>query len=366
MFGLRRSNIADHGAVRAPASRNANRLSDEFPSANLAGILPRTSGTQTAQRDTQAPSSADVPHLRRMLTSHPTRRQYTSNKAARLQGRGRGSVLPIVSAASANRPHSVLGISFEVPGSVSPATSWASPPLISQLMRRLLPGTCARRAHRKKSRACSPSFQMSHARSSPTPHRAAAQGTVEAKAATACRSANSDLQATPKSPFKVAQLAGVIHLNLQQTSVRLAISRSKARPCWRSGRVGARRERRGRSVSVISRQPVGSALVQMPSAQRLTVRQYAMSKVWRVGIQDISNSPVETSPTTLRIILETMFRAKGFVILCIKDARANAMVLLWLRGRTRWTSPRRNPLFPLSFDPRHLSRRDVEGRRYPD
>jgi eukaryotic-like serine/threonine-protein kinase len=48
------------------------------------------------------------------------------------------------------------------------------------------------------------------------------------------------------------------------------------------------------------------------------------------GIQDISNTLVEDYQLNdiLRIILETMYRAMGFrrVLLCVRDARANAMV----------------------------------------
>jgi hypothetical protein len=48
------------------------------------------------------------------------------------------------------------------------------------------------------------------------------------------------------------------------------------------------------------------------------------------GIQDISNTLVEDFKLNdvLRIILETMYRAKGFkrVILCVRDARSNSML----------------------------------------
>ena len=48
------------------------------------------------------------------------------------------------------------------------------------------------------------------------------------------------------------------------------------------------------------------------------------------GIQDISNTLVEEFKLNdvLRIILETMYRAKGFkrVILCVRDARTNTMI----------------------------------------
>ncbi len=48
------------------------------------------------------------------------------------------------------------------------------------------------------------------------------------------------------------------------------------------------------------------------------------------GIQDISNTLVEEFKLNdvLRIILETMYRAKGFkrVILCVRDARSNTML----------------------------------------
>lgn len=56
------------------------------------------------------------------------------------------------------------------------------------------------------------------------------------------------------------------------------------------------------------------------------------------GIQDISNTLVEDFKLNdvLRIILETMYRAKGFkrVVLCVRDARSNTTLGRFASGRT--------------------------------
>ena len=56
----------------------------------------------------------------------------------------------------------------------------------------------------------------------------------------------------------------------------------------------------------------------------------AAESILTAGIQDISNTLVEDYRLNdlLRIILETIYRAKGFrrVLLCIRDARTNCMV----------------------------------------
>jgi hypothetical protein len=71
------------------------------------------------------------------------------------------------------------------------------------------------------------------------------------------------------------------------------------------------------------------------------------------GIQDISNTLVEDFKLNdvLRIILETMYRAKGFkrVILCVRDARATPCSAASASGRMRRRWPRFN--FSLAFTP---------------
>ena len=72
------------------------------------------------------------------------------------------------------------------------------------------------------------------------------------------------------------------------------------------------------------------------------------------GIQDISNTLVEEFKLNdiLRIILETMYRAKGFrrVILCVRDAQSNTMCGRFGFGPDALETAKRFK-FPLAFTP---------------
>ena len=80
----------------------------------------------------------------------------------------------------------------------------------------------------------------------------------------------------------------------------------------------------------------------------------ATDAVLLAGIQDISNTLVEDFKLSdvLRIILETMYRAKGFrrVILCIRDPRANQMLGRYGFGPDAPELSKRIA-FPLSYSP---------------
>jgi hypothetical protein len=80
----------------------------------------------------------------------------------------------------------------------------------------------------------------------------------------------------------------------------------------------------------------------------------AAEAIMMAGIQDISNTLVEDFKLNdvLRIILETMYRAKGFkrVILCIRDGRNNTMLGRFGFGPDAQEKAKRFN-FPLAFTP---------------
>jgi len=144
-----------------------------------------------------------------------------------------------------------------------------------------------------------------------------------------------DLQATlEKSLEEVARFANVIQLNLKQTPFGRQIR------AWAGGNAQEAVSGEGGGTEVAggsgeSSTLGGAALVESPVMAVLEgsatgIRQPAnVEAILTAGIQDISNSLVEEFSLNdmLRIILETMFRAKGFrrVILCIRDAKTNTM-----------------------------------------
>lgn len=332
---------------------NANQLKDEFLRANLAGILAKDVGTQTAQRDIEQAFICSMFHnLGRMLTQYyfPEEGEEIRNLIAQ---RGIGEE---------QASHSVLGISFEELG-IGIARHWGFPPLIVNSMRRLPPGNVRKAStpEEKLRVLASYSNELCTIIANAAPEQRHKElKKLGARFGDSVPISEQDLQATLEKSFReVAQFAGVIHLNLQQTSfgrqIRawggktvLAVDESGA-----SGASGGRSESEADSVADSL---AGSALVQMPSASDEGVdgNMHNVEAILAAGIQDISNSLVEdfSLNDVLRIILETMFRAKGFrrVILCIKDARANAM-----QGRFGFgpdaVDIAKKFRFPLSFTP---------------
>lgn len=326
---------------------NANQLKDEFLRANLAGILAKDIGAKTAQRDVeQAFICAMFHNLGRMLTQY-----YFPEEGEEIRR--------IVEQKEINEEqasHSVLGVSFENMG-IGIAQHWGFPPLIVNTMRRLPAGSVRKAiAQDEKLRVLS---AFSNELCTVIANAAPEQRQKELKKLTSrfsesVQMSDQDLQQTLEKSFEeVARFANVIHLNLKQTPF------GRQMRTWggKKVQIAAGEGDADTLVDATGDVLAGSTLVErslLPDSPGLDVRTDNVEAILTAGIQDISNSLVEDFALNdvLRIILETMFRAKGFrrVILCIKDARANTM-----QGRFGF-GPDANEVakkfrFPLSFTP---------------
>jgi len=333
---------------------NANQLKDEFLRANFAGILAKDVGGRTAQRDVEQAFICSMFHnLGRMLAQY-----YFPEESEDIRRMAEQKGI-----AEDRAAHSVLGISFEDMG-IGIAQHWGFPPLIVNSMRRLPPGSVRKpTTPEDKLRVLSGfSNELCNVIASATPE----QRQKEVKKVTS-RYADSvplnekDLQATLEKSFEeVARFASVIQLNFKQTPFGRQIRSwggGKLHEEGEGGQVAGEAPEGGGSTSgaiaatALVEAPMSSALESTVSGIRQPVN---VEAILAAGIQDISNSLVEDFSLNdmLRIILETMFRAKGFrrVILCIKDAKTNTM-----QGRFGFGPDAAQVAkvfrFPLSFTP---------------
>ena len=323
---------------------NANQLKDDFLRANLAGILAKEVGAKTAQRDIEQAFICSMFHnLGRMLT------QYYFPE----EGEDIRTMVAQKGISEDQASHNVLGISFEEMG-IGIAKHWGFPPLIVNTMRRLPSGTVRKAvAPEEKLRVLSSySNELCTLIANATPEQRQKElKKLSARFGESVQLSEQDLQKTLEKSFEeVAQFASVIHLNLKQTPFGRQIG------AWGGNKVLVAEAETGADDSApdtLAR----AALVETPVMLETSGAGNSADNVAAIltsGIQDISNSLVEDFALNdlLRIILETMYRAKGFrrVILCIKDARANTM-----QGRFGFgpdaTEVAKKFKFPLSFTP---------------
>ncbi|MBK9446804.1 MAG: protein kinase [Betaproteobacteria bacterium] len=325
---------------------NANQLKDEFLRANLAGILAKDIGSRTAQRDVEQAFICSMFHnLGRMLT------QYYFPE----EGEDIRTMVEQKGITEDQASHKVLGISFEEMG-IGIAQHWGFPPLIVNTMRRLPPGSVRKAtAPEEKLRVLSAfSNELCTIIANATPE----QRQKELKKLTgrfgdSVALTEQDLHKTIEKSFEeVAQFASVIQLNLKQTPFGRQIR------SWGGSKVQhASGDAEAAAVDDAPDTLASAALIETPvmaESNEGNARPENVEAILTAGIQDISNSLVGDFALNdlLRIILETMFRAKGFrrVILCIKDARANTM-----QGRFGFgpdaTEIAKKFKFPLTFTP---------------
>jgi serine/threonine protein kinase len=324
---------------------NANQLKDEFLRANLAGILAKDVGLKTAQRDVEQAFICSMFHnLGRMLTQY-----YFPEECEDIR-----TMVAQKGVSEEQASHSVLGVSFENIGT-GIAQHWGFPPLIVNTMRRLPPGAVRKAtAPEEKLRVLSAySNELCTVIANSTPEQRVKElKKLSSRFGDSVQINDQDLQKVLEKSFdEVAQFASVIHLNLKQTPFGRQIQ------SWGGSKVEAAGNAEEKAVDDAPDTLSHAALVERPVLPESNGADGAPKNVEAIltaGIQDISNSLVEdfSLNDVLRIILETMFRAKGFrrVILCIKDARANTM-----QGRFGFgpdaTEIAKKFKFPLSFTP---------------
>jgi serine/threonine protein kinase len=347
---------------------NANHLKDEFLRANLAGILAKEIGSKTAARDVeQAFICAMFHNLGRLLSQY-----YFPEESEQIK-----QLIEQKPCSEEVASTQVLGISYEDLG-IGIAQTWGFPSLIVNCMRKLPVGSVRKPASAEDRLRVLSSFsnELCTVIADATPEdRQKELRKVTARYSESVSISEPDLKQTMEKSFaEVAKFAGVIHLNLQQTPFGRQIkarSVERVEPVAQNAVKGSRPETArsaegapGAAASVddtvaetVLSDTVLAGVVDGPSASGeagLADTTGAAEAILMAGIQDISNTLVEDFKLNdvLRIILETMYRAKGFkrVILCIRDGRNNTMLGRFGFGPDAQEKAKRFN-FPLAFTP---------------
>ena len=321
---------------------NVNQLKDEFLRANFAGILARDIGAITAQRDIEQAFICSMFHNLGRLLSH----YYFPEETDEIK-----RLVAQKSCTEEAAAQQALGISFEELG-IGIARTWGFPPLIINSMRKLPPGGVRKSVNSEERLRVLSAFanELCTIIAEATPEtRQKELRKMAARFGESVSINEPDLRKTVEKSFEqMTQFAGIIRLNLQQTSFGRQMNAWLGR---RAGASEADETATGESGSIL-----GDSLAagSPASGSYAPGSSEAAEAVLTAGIQDISNTLVEDFKLNdvLRIILETMYRAKGFkrVVLCIRDARSNTMVGRFGFGPDAMEIAKRF-VFPLTFQP---------------
>ncbi|MES2771539.1 MAG: HDOD domain-containing protein [Pseudomonadota bacterium] len=303
---------------------NATYLREEFLRANLAGMLAKNIAIQVAVRDVEQIFICAMFHnLGRLLSQYyfPEENEKIRRLVQQKPGSEEASALQ------------VLGASFEDLG-IGVAESWGFPKLIVNSMRKLesgivhKPGSLEDRLRHLSAFSNELCGMIIDDVSPENRHKELPR--ILTRFAESISIGDKELRTTiEKTLEEVVQFSDLIHVNLQKTAfgkqikawgsgkADLIFSRKSAVSDADQAQLSARAE-----TELVKTQASDSPLVS-DAASRLA------ETILMSGIQDISNTLVEDFKLNdvLRIILETMYRAKGFrhVLLCIRDARNNLM-----------------------------------------
>ncbi|MBK7423863.1 MAG: HDOD domain-containing protein [Propionivibrio sp.] len=303
---------------------NANHLKEEFLHANLAAILARDIGEKTSSRDLEQVFICSMFHnLGRLLSQFYFPDESEEIKRAMEQK-------PCSEEAAAVQ---VLGISFEDLG-IGIARTWGFPNLIVNSMRKLPAGN-VRKANTvdERMRVLSAFANELCTMISDAQPEQQQLHRVKARFGENIALSEQALRETMEKSFlEVSQFAGIIGINLKQSAFgrQMKMWTAKSEP---AALVEAQPATAGDSAEMVLSElaPAGAPGSPAVECEVGTAAELANCEViLMAGIQDISNTLVEDFKLNdvLRIILETMYRAKGFkrVILCVRDARSNSML----------------------------------------
>ena len=305
---------------------NANLLKEEFLRANLAAILAKDIGEKTSARDVEQAFICSMFHnLGRLLSQF-----YFSDESEEIK-----RLIEQKPCSEEVAAVQVLGISFEDLG-IGIARTWGFPNLIVNSMRKL-PAGAVRKANTVEERMrilSAFSNELCTMISGVEPE----QRQKELRKITTRFGENIALgdqalrETMEKSFQEVAQFAGIIGINLKQSAFGKLMKTWSTKPgnaVVPETAVGTDSDSAESVLSdVVPAGAPGSPAVEGETAGTAEVGNPEV--ILLAGIQDISNTLVEDFKLNdvLRIILETMYRAKGFkrVILCVRDARSNSML----------------------------------------
>jgi serine/threonine protein kinase len=333
---------------------NANQLKDEFLRANLAGILAKEIGAKTAARDVEQVFICSMFHnLGRMLSQY-----YFPEESEQIK-----RLIDQKPSTEESASLQVLGISFEDLG-IGIAHTWGFPSLIVNSMRKMPPGSVRKSGNPEERLRILSAFsnELCAVIANATPEQRQKElRKVTARYNESVALSDQDLKLTVEKSFaEVSKFAAVINLNLQQTPFGRQIKarsneRAEEEKQENGGKPGAEGASGGDAqiADTVLSDDVLSGVAGEPSATDAEAGG-AAEAILMAGIQDISNTLVEDFKLNdvLRIILETMYRAKGFkrVILCIRDGRSNSMLGRFGFGPDAQEKAKRFN-FPLAFTP---------------
>ena len=304
---------------------NASQLKEEFLRANLAAILSKDIADKGASREAEQVFICGMFHsLGRLLSqfyfpdeSEEIKRQIEqkacSEEAATIQ---------------------VLGVSYEELG-IGIARSWGFPHLIVNSMRDLPAGPVRKatsveeRMHVLASLACELCAMISDGDPG---QRQKELRQVKSRFGENLALDEQALMATLERSFlEVAQFASIIGINLKQSAFgRRMKGWSKSPEALTGAEAPAGAGAETVLSDVVPPGAPGSPMGDGDGGGDAGGGVGQSEVILMAGIQDISNTLVEGFKINdvLRIILETMYRAKGFkrVILCVRDARSDSMI----------------------------------------
>ena len=326
---------------------NARELKEEFLRANLAAILSKDIAEKSAARDAEQVFICAMFHnLGRLLSQF-----YFPDESDEIK-----RLIDQKSCSEDAATGQVLGITFEELG-IGIARTWGFPALIVNSMRKLPPGTVRKAATvDERMRVLS---SLSNELCTMIAEGEPAQRHKELRCVTArfgqniALSEQSLLDTMEKSLLQAAQFATIIGINLKQSSFARQMKSWSAGPAAAAIDAGQTVVSDSAETVLCDVVPSGAPGSPVVDGETETVAGNSEA-ILMAGIQDISNTLVEEFKLNdvLRIILETMYRAKGFkrVILCVRDARSNTMLGRFGFGPDATEIAKRFN-FPLAFSP---------------
>ena len=309
---------------------NATQLKEEFLRANLAAIMAKDIGERSASRDVEQVFICSMFfNLGRLLSQY-----YFPDESEEIR-----QVIEQKSCSEDAAALQVLGISFEELG-VEIARSWGFPSLIVGSMRKLPPGP-VRKATNVEERmrvysAFSNELCTLISDVEPAKRKSELQKVTSRFGESISLSDKALQESMERSFLEVSQFAGIIGINLKQSVFgrQMKAWNSKGEPVVAES--DPKSVITATSAATVLSDAVPAGAPGSPGVDgggedaAEGAENFANPEViLMAGIQDISNTLVEEFKLNdiLRIILETMYRAKGFkrVILCVRDARSNTM-----------------------------------------
>ncbi len=304
---------------------NAGHLKEEFLHAYLAGTLAKEVAEKSASREVEQVFICAMFHnLGRLLSQY-----YFPDENEKIK-----RLIEQKDCSEEAAAMQVLGISFEDLG-IGIARSWGFPSLIVGSMRKLPPGN-VRKANTVEERmrvlaAFSNALCAMIAEVAPELRAVELRKLKERFGENVALSEQALRETMEQSFQEITQFARIIGINLKQSNFGRLIKSWSDKPAAAAAIAQAAVADEGAETVLSDVVPAGAPGSPVVEGELDAGSEVGNSEViLMAGIQDISNTLVEDFKLNdvLRIILETMYRAKGFkrVILCVRDAGNNSML----------------------------------------